>query len=99
MLVSLTMESSKKFTNRQIIAHYTTAGDRDPEKIVQFLLGELKINCIDVDEEKLAKLKMKIYNLLTRYDTKWKQANYTRERFEAKNSEWLDSNFEVRYFL
>ena len=33
------MEGSEKFTTCQIIAHYTTTGDRDPEKIVQFLLA------------------------------------------------------------
>ena len=91
------MDTRKTFTNRQVVAHYTNVSNRseDSKKIIQFLLAELNLVTADVDDDSLSKLNLKVDNLLSQYDTKWKQANYTRERFERKNGDWLDSSFQV----
>lgn len=81
-----------EFTKREIFEQYSKA--KNINSVINYILLKMNIKISDVLSDSIMYLKNAI-TLKAKGSAKFQAAKRMKVRFELKNSEWLDSNFNV----
>lgn len=82
-----------EFTKREIFEQYSKA--KNINSLINYILLKMNIKISDVHSDSIMYLKNAITSLKAKGSAKFQAAKRMKVRFELKNSEWLDSNFNV----
>lgn len=91
------MSRMLRITKREVLAQIPTDSQRHLG--VNYILAKLELDAKDVRSEDLYQLKVSVSSLRTKRNSRFNAASRKMDKFESKNSEWLDSEFHIPNLL
>ena len=82
-----------KFTKRQILEYVPPKADLS--EAINYILKELNIVLEDACPQDVQRLRAALSTLRTKRNKKFQEARRIKEKFEKRNSSWLDSEFVI----
>lgn len=93
IILNILFEKMTEFTKREIFEQYSK--EKNINSVINYILLKMNIQISNVHSDSIISLKNAITSLTAKCSAKFQVAKRMKERFELKNCEWLDSNFNV----
>jgi len=83
------------FTKREILKLLEQNKEQGLDAVRDYIFLKLNVNIADVSDDALKRLQVALASLKAKNNIKFNAAFRMRNRYESKNSDWLDSKFQI----